>query len=166
MTGIEEIEDTTMRYALPVGIMAATGFVLGTAPTAQAEPAGPLPGVYQVFQQSTPLKKFMPTPWVLAADCGRDCLRVFSGGEQPWAMQLHTGDENGVQVWHGTHWDDNGLQCPDPQLAGETHSKPFQAYWVIRPDGTGFVNLPFSPDNLACDGGVEGYNLAVRLVPV
>jgi hypothetical protein len=154
-----------MRYPLPLAVMAATGFVLGAAPTAQAEPAGPLPGIYQVFEQSTPTEKFTPTPWVLTADCGPDCLRVFSGGEQPWGMDLHTRDENGTQVWHGTHWVNFGLKCPDPQKAGKTHTKPFEAYWVIRPDGTGFVNLPFSPNNLDCDGGVEGQTRTVRLVP-
>jgi len=166
MTGIDEIEDLTMRYALPVGIMAVTGFVLSTAPTAQAEPAGPVPGVYQVFEQSTPIKKFMSDPWILTADCGRDCLRVFSSGEQPWAMDLYTGDENGGQVWKGSHWDDDGLHCVDPQIADKNSTKPFVAYWVIRPDGTGFVSLPFGPKNPDCDGGVVGYNRAIRLVPV
>lgn len=154
-----------MRYALPVAIMAATGFVLGTTPTAQAKPAGPLPGVYLVFEESTPGKKFMTGPWVLSADCGRDCLRVFSAGEQPWGMDLYAGDENGVQVWQGTHWDDNGLQCPDPQLASKNSTKPLEAYWVIRPDGTGFVDLPFSDKNPDCDGVAWQYRVAVRLVP-
>lgn len=154
-----------MRFTQPTTVVAATALALGGAPSAPATgPVGPLPGVYRVFEQSRPTVKVKSDFWVLTADCGPGCLRVFSGGERPWAMDLHIVDQDGTQVWQGSHWDENGLECANPQIAGKKHTRPFQAHWVIRPNGTGFVEVPFSPKNPDCDGGISTYRRDVRLV--